>query len=1380
MTYVGINIGSISANIVVLTDKLTILKQNHYGQPKSTLDNLLSQLDLNGAHYGVSGSLGDITETQAIERALAEQSEQFDAIASLGGESFVLYTLKDNHIQNVLSHDKCAAGSGEFFIQQLQRLNLGLDEAIERAKHGSSIQIASRCSVHCKSDITHKLNKGEASVEDILYSVLESSANKIIALLNQGKQKIHRMLLIGGSAKNSVLVDILRQKLPNVEVVVTEESAVFEAYGTALLVKDHPMHTTLKLLFHPSFSSLPALAKYGDAVKIFHAQVEQIGKRVAPFILGVDVGSTTTKAVVIDPADNAVLASHYGRTNGNPVQATRECLNEIHKQFGDRMISLVGVTGSGREIVGAYLGTAGVYNEISAHATGAAYFDHEVDTIFEIGGQDAKYVLLQNGVPIDYAMNAACSAGTGSFLEESCKSDLGINTYDIADVALQASNPVKFKADCAAFINSDIRTALQEGYDRSDIIGGLVYSIVHNYLNKVMGTREVGKKIFLQGGVAKNRAVGYAFAQATGKTIIIPPNPELIGAFGVALMVKERYAQAKVAALDKYIPDFIATPLVHLGSFTCHACTNYCTIERYEVNGRKFPFGGRCSRYEHVWKRREKTQEARDLVGERSELLFAEISNTTTQQQTVGIPRALLTHSLYPLYATFFAALGYNIQLSTIDEDMDLIINAPFCYPIQIAHGAVLNLVKQNVDYIFLPHVNRMPGSTKWRNSTLCPMTQGSPYFISPHFPEQQFLEPVLDFANGYENSTALLDLATDMLHIDEKIAATAYQQAVHAQLQFEQEHRRRGAQELQAAIESGETAIILAGRSYNAFPPESSQSIAKKLISRGIRVIPFDALEPPTHGDTAWYFPNLNIQAAEYAQKYENIFLLYITNYSCNVDAFVQRSIRAKLQSKPYLILELDAHSGDAGTQTRLEAFLEIIQNYRKSIQKTVEQFTACRILEDGTVLTSYGESVNIRDPRVKIYFPPFSKYHTDAFATGFQWFGFHTQKSPDINLDLVTKGLQYTSGKECIPLPIIIGHILELVEHREPGDIIGYYVLKGGAPCVVDAYFDYVQRFIEDNQLEDVFLFELSPYSSFFGVKPYNLFREIAQLLIIGDIVNEIENAVRVVGPANGKEQLLQYWNQFLLQIQDKNQLSTAVDQFIEQIQSIPRSKNPRTLPKAIVTGDFYVRFSNFFLNEIKQRYADNEILIKSADLNELLLYTFYDPVMSVAQGWNFNSNGIISVAKALLHIRNRDPQLFLALSLAIKYVNHQENRLRDKFEQTGFLFDQGTNIREIYENAAQHIDPIIYGEAITAIGKAQEALNGKYNGIVLIGPYNCLPYKISQSILKPLAFEQNVPLVIYDADITPTPPAFVRLIDASIQQIKFKEQRVFLKLV
>ncbi|MGA2171303.1 MAG: acyl-CoA dehydratase activase, partial [Terracidiphilus sp.] len=522
MSFVGINIGALTVKVVAVQSHVKNARvMAHQGRPLEVLEQLLAQPEFAGAEYfGVSGHLGHISEFAAIQRALREVREraqgEFDAVASLGGESFLVYALTDGRVTNVLSHNKCAAGSGEFFVQLIGRMGLDIDAAIQLSSFGTVVPLASRCTVHCKSDVTHKLNRHEATPADILQTLHDSMAGKVVALLEKGQNKLRRVLLIGGVTRNDALVGALRAKLPETELIALPESPWFEAWGSALLTRDHPLHKSPHIAQPPVFDTLPPLDRYKDQVQVMVAPPLQAPPE-GPMVLGVDAGSTTTKAILLDPATRAIVASHYARTRDDPVAAVRECLRVLIGQVGNRPVGLVSTTGSARELIGAWLGTEQVYNEISAHAAGATHFAPDVDTIFEIGGQDAKYIYLRNRVPIGYAMNNACSAGTGSFLEESAQSDLGTSVSEIADIALAAPSPVKFKTTCAAFINSDIRIAQQQGQGRENILAGLVYAIAENYLTKVKGQRPVGKKVLLQGGVALNRAVGHAFAHRVGR-----------------------------------------------------------------------------------------------------------------------------------------------------------------------------------------------------------------------------------------------------------------------------------------------------------------------------------------------------------------------------------------------------------------------------------------------------------------------------------------------------------------------------------------------------------------------------------------------------------------------------------------------------------------------------------------------------------------------------------------------------------------------------------------------------------------------------------------------------------------------------------------------
>ncbi len=1405
MSYVGINIGALTVKVAALQgDDRSAAVLAHQGRPLEILNEMLARPEFADAEYfGVSGQLGHVSEVAAVQRALREVDGTFDAVASLGGESFLVYLLMDGRISNVVSHNKCAAGSGEFFVQQIGRMGLGMEEAISRSFSGKVVPLASRCSVHCKSDITHKLNRNEATPEDILHTLHDSMSNKVIALLEKGARELKRVLLIGGVTRNDAMLASLRAKLPATEFVVLPESPWFEAWGTALLVRDSPGEKSPNIAAQPGLGRLPPLHLYGDQVHVIAAPPRQVPSE-EPLILGVDAGSTTTKAILLDPSTQAVVASHYGRTKGNPVGATRECLQALIEQVGNRPIGLIGTTGSARELAGAYLGTEHVYNEISAHAAGATHFDPEVDTIFEIGGQDSKYIYLRNGVPIDYAMNNACSAGTGSFLEESAHGDLGITVSDIADLALTAPSPVHFKATCAAFINSDIRLAQQQGHPRDNIIAGLVYAIAGNYLNRVKGPRYVGKKIFLQGGVALNRAVGYAFAHSVGRQVVIPPSPELLGALGVGLLALKRSGAMPEQTVD--LLALSAPEMKRVGRFTCGACKMYCTIDRFEVAGRRFPFGGRCSLYENVWKRKARTAAAQDLVERRAGVLFQvtpvppaatpkhervertywgvgpayesakafvreSLGRTTAAEVAsgtrIGIPRALTTHSLFPLYATFFSRIGMEVVLSDVDPRGDLSSHSGFCFPAQIAHGAVLDLVKKGVGLIFIPHVVRMPHPTQCKDSYLCPITQAGPYFLAKAFPDSRLLSPVLEFIDGYETCSALVDMAVADLGIGREVAVGAWAAAVQAQTEAERTLRDLGKQALDAAIAAGKPVILLAGHSYNAFTPEASQSVGKKLSSMGVSVIPADCLMQAGGGPTSWHFANQILNAVGIAKQHPNLFLLSVSNFSCTIDAFTHSMLASELGSKPYLVLEIDAHTADAGVQTRLEAFLDIIHNYRDVQTPGATPFVPCRLVGGGRIIRSNGESVPLKDPRVRIYFPNFSPYHTRALSLAVGWLGLHAGAVISLDRTQLDRGLQYTSGRECLPLPICIGQLLQVHERRPAGEIAGFYMLQGGAPCVSDAYMGYFERFLAEHRLTDLFLFNPQPENDYLGFDKEVLAQHLAQAIILGDILVEIDHVLRVVGGQSALDQLQQEWERFAEGAHSRDEFHAGLPSFVERLAHLPRTGAPRTCPRVVVAGDFFTRFSPFFIDGVRDLYAERGIILKPVDLSELFLYVAYHPMAETAGTWGMKPGGL-ALAKACTRMFQPEGKEYIQQWLSYQTFKHEEERYRALFHRTGLLVAGPNAVSAIFERGAEHVSPAIFGELLPTVGKGLEAANEGYDGMLVIGPFNCLPYRISEAILKPLSIRQGMPILTYESDGYAVSPSVLRQVDVHIQQV------------
>lgn len=370
-----------------------------------------------------------------------------------------------------------------------------------------------------------------------------------------------------------------------------------------------------------SFSFLPPLKNYVDKVVFKTSSIRYIIPN-EKCVLGLDVGSTTTKAVLLATSDNYILATKYIYTNGNPIKAAKEC----YTAFNDIDVKIIGLgtTGSGRQIAGLHAYANCIINEITAHSNAAIFYDKDVDTIFEIGGQDAKYSYIVNQVPTDYAMNEACSAGTGSFIEEAALESLGVKLLDIETLAIKGDKPPNFSDQCAAFISSDIKTAQQEGISTENIIAGLVYSICYNYLNRVVGNRRIGNKIFMQGGVCYNKSIPIAMAGISEKELIVPYEPGLMGALGVALEVNKRINNGLIEPKTYNLSELIEKKINELPSFICAGgidkCDIKCEISLLEIGGKKYPFGGVCDKYNNNLIKSEK-KEIIDYVQLRNEIV---------------------------------------------------------------------------------------------------------------------------------------------------------------------------------------------------------------------------------------------------------------------------------------------------------------------------------------------------------------------------------------------------------------------------------------------------------------------------------------------------------------------------------------------------------------------------------------------------------------------------------------------------------------------------------------------------------------------------------------------------------------------------------------
>ncbi|MBW1679674.1 MAG: CoA activase, partial [Deltaproteobacteria bacterium] len=566
--------------------------------------------------------------------------------------------------------------------------------------------------------------------------------------------------------------------------------------------------------------------------------------------LGVDVGSISTNLVVMDKHKN-VLAKRYLMTAGRPIEAIKRGLKEIGAELGNRVEILgAGTTGSGRYLTGDFIGADIVRNEITTQATASAHIDPEVDTIFEIGGQDSKYISLKTGAVVDFEMNKVCAAGTGSFLEEQAEK-LGISIKEeFGALSLQAQSPVPLGERCTVFMESDLVHHQQRGAKKEDLVAGLCYSIVHNYLNKVVGKKCIGERIFFQGGTAFNKGVVAAFEKVVGKKITVPPHNEVTGAIGAAILaMEEKDRPSTFKGFDLSQREY------RLTSFECNGCPNICEIHKLEVKGEKPLFyGGRCEKYE-VERQKRDVSHIPDLFSERDELLYqfeAENDRMPDSAPSIGIPRVLFFYDLLPFWATYFNSLGFRVVLSdktnkTIIRQGAETIVTETCFPIKVTYGHVLDLVQKDIKTIFLPSlISFKHPQQKIAQSHACPYVQSVPYTIQSTINLKSFgidfLYPPVFMGDKPERLEKELRRFALKLKRSKKETRKAFIKAWRAQQAFHEAFRQRG-KEILDQLGPEELAMVIVGRSYNGCDPGINLRIPQKLREMGITAIPMDML---------------------------------------------------------------------------------------------------------------------------------------------------------------------------------------------------------------------------------------------------------------------------------------------------------------------------------------------------------------------------------------------------------------------------------------------------------------------------------------------------------------------------------------------------------
>ena len=904
-------------------------------------------------------------EFRAVAKGVRALYPEVRTVFEMGGETCKYIRLDpDDHssylgISDYSASGDCAAGTGGFIEQQASRLRYAVEDVGPAACGAScAARVAGRCSVFAKTDMIHAQQKGY-SADQILRGLCDAVARNFKSSIVKGHEVVPPVLFIGGVALNPGVRNALREafKLREHEFIVPELYSWLGAVGAALFEAERPAGQC--------FAGIERLREVAAARQDFPstealslANVELLRDRTAtppPFMnahpveayLGIDIGSVSTNLVVLDAHGN-LLKEIYLATEGRPIAVVNRGLREIQEELGTRLdIRGVGTTGSGRELIGELVGADIVTDEITAHKTGAMHVCREmsmppVDTIFEIGGQDSKFIRIERGVVVDFTMNEACAAGTGSFLEEQAER-LGISIKgEFARLALSSNRPARLGERCTVFMERDVNGLLRKGAQVPDLCAGLAYSVALNYLNRVVRGRRIGDVIFFQGGTAYNDAVAAAFSQILGKTIIVPPHNGVIGAIGMALIARERMQRRQERS--RFRGYDLGQVNLTTRDFVCKACSNFCDMKEFVIEGQRSYWGDKCSDKFRKRPRGDRKPVIEDLVEFRERLLEQAVAPKAVRpnghvRPRVGIPRAMFFYDRGPFWAAYLHGLGFEVVTSRATDGKiatagdELAIAQP-CFPVIVAHGHVQDVLQRGVDYVLVPNTLDDEAPDHSVKSHLCPWNQTLPFVLraAPKLEDcsGRLLVPTVHFRFGPEHVRKSLEDFARHFGIPSSVNKRAVNAAYSAQQRFRESLLQAGERSLARLEESGEPGLILLGRPYNLYDRSLNCDIPRKLRTLyGANVIPLDFLPlekediSEINDNMYWNSGRLILAAARITRRYSNLHLVYISNFKCGPDSYIKSFVH-EASGKPSLLLQFDGHSNDAGFLTRCEAYLD------------------------------------------------------------------------------------------------------------------------------------------------------------------------------------------------------------------------------------------------------------------------------------------------------------------------------------------------------------------------------------------------------------------------------------------------------------------------
>jgi len=1373
----GIDIGSTTVKLVVLDAGGTPLYgeyRRHQAHTQETLAALLREarqaLGPCALRMKITGSgsislakalgIGFVQEVVAVATALQTAAPQTDVAIELGGEDakIIYFTGRLEERMNGV----CAGGTGSFIDQMASLLQTDAAGLNEAAAHYQQIYpIAARCGVFAKTDIQPLINEG-AKRADLAASIFQAVVNQTISGLACGKPIRGCAAFLGGplhflpELKNAFIRTL---KLTPENVVDPANAHLFAAAGAALEAADAEPVDVDALIDRLSggvavafeLKRLPALFEDEADYAAFRARHDAAVVKKADLrayagdcFLGIDAGSTTTKLALIG-SDGELLFSFYAGNQGDPVQTAISAVAQLKAALPEgARIARSCSTGYGEALLKSAFALDEGEVETVAHCTAAAFFDPAVDCVLDIGGQDMKCIQLKNGSVDNVLLNEACSSGCGSFIENFAGS-LGYTAQEFAKEALYARNPVDLGTRCTVFMNSNVKQAQKEGAQVSDISAGLAYSVVKNALYKVIkltDPAQLGRHIVVQGGTFCNQAVLRALERIAGVEVTCPDISGIMGAFGAALIARQRFRGQATAMLPL---DEILDLTYTTKTARCGRCQNNCllTVNTFP-GGRKHITGNRCERGLGG----DGGEKAPNLVAYKRRRLFDYPMPEDAPRGVIGIPRVLNLYENYPFWATFFRTLGFRVELSPLSTrriyelGMESIPSESECYPAKLAHGHVQWLVEHGVKTIFHPCVffehQEVGGAQNHYN---CPIVVSYPENLKNNVEavvdgDVHYIRPFIAFTDEKTAADRLVAVCAEEWGIPAQEVRAAVKAAWAEQRRAKADIRAEGARVLREMERAGSRGVVLAGRPYH-IDPEINHGIPEMIASFGLPVLTEDSLpvdftpERPIRVNDQWVYHSRLYTAAEFVAKRDDLELIQLNSFGCGLDAVTTDQVSEILENsnKLYTVLKIDEVSNLGAARIRIRSLLAAMDLRRdRGIHAKPRDAAYHR-----TVFTK-----KMQHEGWTILAPQMSPIHFDLLVPVFHKHGYRLEVLGNDNRAAIDMGLRFVNNDACFPSITVVGQIMEAVlSGRYDTNKLAVMMTQTGGCCRASNYVGFIRRALDKVNLSHIPVISLNvngmEKNPGFTISP-GLLRDAAHAIVFGDLfmrcLYRVRPYERIAGSANA---LHRKWQAICIDflLRGRRSYHALCHDIVRAFDELPIDETVRK-PRVGIVGEILVKYmplANNHLVELLEREGAEAVV---PDLMDFMNYSIYNNDYRheyLGKSWTYSATAHLGVDA--IHALRKPALDALARSRR---------------------FEPPMPIQDVAELAKPFLSlGNQYGEGWFLTGEMAELLTTGTPNIVCIQPFACLPnHVVGKGVIKALrkAYPYaNIAAVDYD---------------------------------